>query len=188
MAKTARKMAVMVMATVIVTVSTAAAATITASAESPSSHVRSDSASSWPSSSAQATVWATFRRLVDSVNASNGIVYVQEGDCLDGAHACFIAVTMAGLSRALWVRVSMKMHDADWDAMGLDRLRKLRHTLEVLAVPSVTFTPSRRCFIVKSASSGIREGLRDPGGGRRGQHRSQRSASFHTPVQGRVVT
>ena len=145
MAKTARKIPGMVMATVIVTVSTAAAATITASAESPSSHVRSDSAAIVALIERASDGSATFRRLVDSANASNGIVYVQEGDCLDGAHACFIAVTMAGSSRALWVRVSMKMHDADWDVMG-SIAHELRHTLEVLAVPSVTSTPSMQMF------------------------------------------
>jgi hypothetical protein len=97
----------------IVTASTAAAATITATAESRSSHVRSDSAAIVALIERASDGLATFRRLVDSVNASNGIVYVQEGDCLDGAHACFIAVTTAGSSRALWVCVSMKMHDAD---------------------------------------------------------------------------
>jgi hypothetical protein len=88
---------------------------------------------------------ASFRGLIDDVNASDGIVYVQDGHCLDNAHACFIAVSLAGSSRALWVRVDLKTSDPDWYVIG-SIAHELRHTLEVLAVPSVRSTPAMQSF------------------------------------------
>jgi hypothetical protein len=145
MAKTARKMAALVMAAVIVAAPSTAAAAVTSSPESPNAHVRSDSAAIVALIERASDDSVTFRRLVDDINASDDIVYVQEGDCLDSAHACLIGVTIAGSSRALWVRVNVKMRNPDWDVMG-SIAHELRHTLEVLAVPSVTSTASMQMF------------------------------------------
>ena len=41
----------------------------------------------------------TFRGLVATINASDGIVYVEEGACGHSVRACFVTVTMAGPSR-----------------------------------------------------------------------------------------
>ena len=38
---------------------------------------------------------ATFRGLVESINASDGTVYVQEGQCGHGVRTCLVTVTMA---------------------------------------------------------------------------------------------
>jgi hypothetical protein len=122
-----------------------AAASVAASPESPHSHVRSTSAAIVALIERASDSSATFRRLIEGVNASDGIVYVEEGRCLDASHACFIGVTTAGSSRALWVRVNLKICDADWDAMG-SIAHELRHTLEVLAVSSVTSTATMQSF------------------------------------------
>ena len=58
----------------------------------------------------------TFRSLVETINASDGIVYVEEGHCGHGVRACFVHVTVAGPNRLLWVRVDT--HKADSDLMG----------------------------------------------------------------------
>ena len=76
----------------------------------------------------------TFRTLVDTINASDGIVYVEEGHCGHGVRACFVSVTIAGPNRLLWVRVDT--HKADWDLMG-DIGHELRHAIEVLSDPTV---------------------------------------------------
>jgi hypothetical protein len=39
---------------------------------------------------------ATFRTLVETINASDGIVYVNEGHCGHGVRACVVTVTAAG--------------------------------------------------------------------------------------------
>jgi hypothetical protein len=77
----------------------------------------------------------TFKGLVDPVNASDGIVYIEKGDCTHGVRSCFVNVTMAGRHRMLWVKVDLR--GVDCDVMGLLG-HELRHTLEVLSDPQVT--------------------------------------------------
>jgi hypothetical protein len=77
----------------------------------------------------------TFRGLVHAVNASDGIVYIEKGECAYGVRSCFVNVTMAGRHRMLWVKVDLR--GVDCDVMGLLG-HELRHTLEVLSDPQVT--------------------------------------------------
>jgi hypothetical protein len=78
---------------------------------------------------------ATFRRLVETINASDGIVYVEEGACGRGVSACLVTVKVAGPNRLLWVWVDTRKLDAA--LMGLIG-HELRHTIEVLSDPMVT--------------------------------------------------
>ena len=78
----------------------------------------------------------TFRRLVETINASNSYVYVDEGECVDrDMRACVVNVTVAGPYRFMFVHVAT--HKADWDLMGSIG-HELRHTIEVIDNPSVT--------------------------------------------------
>jgi hypothetical protein len=122
-----------------------AAADTDVTASGPNLHVRSDSAAITALIEQGRERSVTFRQLIDTIDTSDATVYIQDGKCLDGAHACFIGVTMAGSRRNFWVRVNMKAHGADWDAIG-SIAHELRHTLEVLAVPSVTSTASMELF------------------------------------------
>jgi len=150
-------MAGMVMAAAMLTAPAAAATSETERAEVLHAHVRSTSAAIVAFIERGSRESATFRRLVDGVNASDGIVFVQEGVCPDHAHACFVAVTMAGSSRALWVRVNLKLGDGDWDVMG-SIAHELRHTLEVLAVPFVRSTASMQMFYLQVGFHGSPRG------------------------------
>jgi hypothetical protein len=145
MANRGRGMAGMLAAAAMATAPVAASASVTSSADSPNAHVRSASTVIVALIERGARESATFRRLVDDVNASDGIVYVQEGHGLDRAHACFIGVSIAGSSRALWVRVDLTTSDPDGYVIG-SIAHELRHTLEVLAVPSVTSTGAMQSF------------------------------------------
>jgi hypothetical protein len=78
---------------------------------------------------------ATFRRLVETINASDGTVYVEEGKCGQGVRACLVTVTMAGAHRNLWVKVHTGV--ADVDQMGSIG-HELRHAIEVLSDRTVT--------------------------------------------------
>ena len=78
---------------------------------------------------------ATFRRLVETINASDGIVYVEEGQCGRGVSACLVTVKVAGPNRLVWVWVDIRKVDAA--LMGLIG-HELRHTIEVLSDPMVT--------------------------------------------------
>jgi hypothetical protein len=78
---------------------------------------------------------ATFRRLVETISASDGIVYVNEGDCGHGVRTCLAAVVTAGPNRI--IRVQVDTGKADWDLMGSIG-HELRHAVEVLSNPKVT--------------------------------------------------
>jgi len=77
----------------------------------------------------------TFRGLVAAINTSNGLVYVEEGQC--GRHvvkSCVAAVTQTATTRILVVKVDIR--NADSELMGLIG-HELRHAIEILGDPSV---------------------------------------------------
>lgn len=77
----------------------------------------------------------TFRGLMEIINASDGIVYVEEGKCGHGVRACLVTVSVAGANRILWVKVDTRK--ADLDLIGSIG-HELRHTIEVLGERTVT--------------------------------------------------
>ena len=85
----------------------------------------------------------TFSDMVAIINASDGIVYVEPGNCGHGVRACFTSVTKAGATRILWVRVDLLSTDMNLIAsIG----HELRHTLEVLDNPTVTTNAAMYLF------------------------------------------
>src|SRR5262245_12026647 len=59
---------------------------------------------------------ATFRRLIDAIDASDSYVFVEEGACGHGVRACFVSVYASGAYR--YMRVVIDTRKADWDLMG----------------------------------------------------------------------
>jgi hypothetical protein len=98
---------------------------------------------------------ATFRRIVDTIEASDGIVYVEPGTCgmFDGA--CLATVTTAGPNRILQVRVDPGK--VDWDLMGSIG-HELWHATEVLGNSSVTNTVAMQFFYAREGRR-IRQGF-----------------------------
>jgi hypothetical protein len=81
----------------------------------------------------------TFRRLIVTIEATNGIVYVEHGNCLHGVRACLaLDVTRAGDYRIL--RVTVDARQPDWHVMPLIG-HELRHALEVLNDPGLVDGP-----------------------------------------------
>ena len=80
----------------------------------------------------------TFRLLVEMIDATDGIVYVQRGDCGRGVRACLVlAVQVAGPSRILRVLVNVRRERRELiAAIG----HELHHAADVLANPAVTTT------------------------------------------------
>jgi hypothetical protein len=80
----------------------------------------------------------TFRSLVEMIDATNGIVYVERGDCGHGARACLVlAIHVAGPSRILRVLVNVRRERRELiAAIG----HELHHAADVLANPAVTTT------------------------------------------------
>ena len=77
----------------------------------------------------------TFRGLVHAIEETNGIVYVEEGECQHGVHACLTQViTLAGEYRILHALVDARKED--WEVMS-NIGHELQHALEVLRQPGV---------------------------------------------------
>ena len=93
----------------------------------------------------------TFRSLVETISASDGIVYVNEGECGHGVRACLVAVSAAGPNRILWVKVDTRK--ADWDIMGSIG-HELRHAVEVLEDPTVTSNAAMYFFYSRRGRRG----------------------------------
>lgn len=99
-------------------------------------HVRSHSATIVRIIAQGSVQSETFRHVVNIINASNGIVYVEEGRCDFSVRACLVAVAPAGADhRILNVRVDTGKTDAELTgSIG----HELYHATEVLSHPSVT--------------------------------------------------
>ena len=78
---------------------------------------------------------ATFRRLVETIDASDGIVWLEEGRCGLSVRACLaFSVKQAGPNRLL--RVVVEVRKPDWDLMGSIG-HELYHAVEVLSEPRI---------------------------------------------------
>lgn len=76
----------------------------------------------------------TFRALSEKIDASNGIVFVEDGRCSRGVRACVVSLTPAGSKRILWIRVDARRSDAE----VLESIaHELQHAVEVLSESTV---------------------------------------------------
>jgi len=78
----------------------------------------------------------TFRHLVDSIEASDGLVYVIEGECGHGVNACLLlSITTAGPFRVLRIRVALRKTPGCQlvEVIG----HELQHAVEVLLEPRI---------------------------------------------------
>lgn len=126
MTRTARTIAAMVMLMGVGVIETA---------EAGMSRVRTDTPTIAALIGAATVRSATFRELVDTINETNGLVFLQAGTCPGRVHACLShSVTRSGPSRLLRILVDVNRADADVIAsIG----HELRHALEVLEDPTV---------------------------------------------------
>jgi len=98
----------------------------------------------------------TFRSLLESIKASDGIVYIEQGTCGHGMRSCLVKVTMAEPNRILWVMVDTRGDDCL--LMGLIG-HELQHTVEVLSNPTVTSTAALYFFYRDHADAGRSPGF-----------------------------
>ena len=97
---------------------------------------------------------ASFRRLVAAIEATDGIVYVEEGECHHHLRACFPPiVTSTADVRVLHVIVDARQED--WEVMS-DIAHELQHALEVLVDRSAR-TNDRVFFLLQPAATMMRE-------------------------------
>jgi hypothetical protein len=89
----------------------------------------------------------TFRRLLDTVGTTDGIVYVEAGRCRY-SRACLTGVSAAGAYRMLWVTVDTRRVDLDLIAsIG----HELQHAIEILSNPDVRDTAAMYIFYSRFA-------------------------------------
>ena len=96
---------------------------------------------------------STFRRLVDQIGVTDGVVYVLEGHCKRGLRACLILdMSVMGPNRVLWIRIDPRKMDRDlMGSMG----HELQHALEVLSHASIR---SGSAMILLYNKEGSKEG------------------------------
>ena len=78
----------------------------------------------------------TFRRLIEAINATDGLVYVMEGKCGQGVRACLhMSLELSGKNRLLRILVTPRR------APGCELMgsigHELQHALEALGNPNV---------------------------------------------------
>jgi hypothetical protein len=105
-------------------------------AASPPSHLRTDNASITVAIQTGLEYSKTFKRLVDTINRTDGIVYVARGTCGHQVRACLVLeVTPSGPNRLLRILVDARKVDSDLTgSIG----HELQHAVEVLSEPHVT--------------------------------------------------
>jgi hypothetical protein len=102
---------------------------------------------------------ATFRKLVAVIDASDSYVYVEAGKCRHGVRACFVSVTASDANRYMRVIVDSRRNDLELSGLIA---HELRHTIEVIAEPSVRSNAAKYHFYERTAihaSGGTRETL-----------------------------
>ena len=80
----------------------------------------------------------TFRGLVEAINGTNGIVYVESGQCGHGVQSCLTHnIRVVGPNRFLYIVVSLRRDRIELiGAIG----HELHHALDVLREPGITTT------------------------------------------------
>jgi hypothetical protein len=157
MAKTARNAAMAMMAAAILASPHPSAAADALVPAPHAAHVRSSSPALVALIQQATRRSATFRGLVEAIDASDSIVFVEAGNCGHGVRACFVDVAAAGTNR--YMRVVVDPHKAAWDLMGSIG-HELRHTLEVIGEPRIRDNHTKYFFyeqIGMHGASGARE-------------------------------
>ena len=103
----------------------------------------------------EATARSTlFRGLIETINLTDGLVYVDEGACGHSVSACLLlSVRVAGPYRLLRILVDPRKYSRDCDLMGAIG-HELRHAIEILSVPSIKDYPSAQSFFDREGPTG----------------------------------
>jgi hypothetical protein len=151
MAKRTRNLAVVAVAAAVLGTPALSAAADAVPGNQPMTHVRSSNSDLTALIEQAGQRSATFRGLLDTINASDSIVFVEAGDCGHGVRACFVSVAASGAYR--YMRVIVDTRKADWDLMGSIG-HELRHTIEVIDAPRVRDNVSKHFFYEQIGTRG----------------------------------
>jgi hypothetical protein len=78
----------------------------------------------------------TFRRLVDAIQTTDGVIYIEQGRCGHGVRVCLaLSITVAGPHRVL----RMVVEDLHPEAEAIQAIaHELYHASEILGQPTIT--------------------------------------------------
>jgi hypothetical protein len=94
---------------------------------------------------------ATFRQLVEIINRTDGLVYIEPGKCKPGVYACLLmSVTIAGPNRVLHVRVDTRR---DAPAVMGSIGHELQHAIEALSEAGVRTNALLHAFFERLAGA-----------------------------------
>jgi hypothetical protein len=95
---------------------------------------------------------STLRRLIQTIDATDGLVYVEDGKCGHGVRACLVTtMRLAGPHRLLFVLVDARGSERDLIAsLG----HELRHAVEVLSIPGMKSYSDMYYFYTRHESNG----------------------------------
>src|SRR5688572_21525613 len=88
----------------------------------------------------------TFRGLIETIEASDGIVYVEVGECGYYVRSCLVGVTTAGRFRMLWIELDTEKTDVDLIA---SIAHELRHAVEILSDSNVRSSAAMFAFYTR---------------------------------------
>jgi hypothetical protein len=92
---------------------------------------------------------ATFRQLMEAIDRTNGLVYVEPGQCRHGVRACLtLSVNLAGPYRIL--RILLDLHRELAQLIG-SLGHELQHALEVLSDTRLTTSQAAYLFYAQIA-------------------------------------
>jgi hypothetical protein len=95
---------------------------------------------------------ATFRRLIATIDRTDGLVYVDDGRCGHGVSACLLlSVQVAGPFRVLRIKVDARRRNC---ALMVQIGHELQHAIEILSNPHVTDGVSAFAFFERIAPGG----------------------------------
>jgi hypothetical protein len=151
MAKTTRNLAMAAVAAMVLGTPSLSAAADARPGNQPMAHVRSSNSGLIALIEQAGERSATFRGLLDTINGSDSIVFVEAGECGHGVRACFVSVAASGAYR--YMRVVVDTRKADWDLMGSIG-HELRHTVEVIGNPRVRDNASKHFFYEQIGTHG----------------------------------
>lgn len=95
---------------------------------------------------------ATFRGLVETIEATDGIVYVEQGVCGRGMRACLVGITTAGANRLVWLKVDARKVGLE---LAVSVGHELRHAVEVLVDSDVANTKTLYSFYIRQTQRGM---------------------------------
>ena len=150
MAKTARNLTVVavMVAAALATPTASLASDAPVSAAPPMSHIRTADPKVAAVVQTAFDRSVTFRKMVAIIDASDSYVYVQGGKCSHSVRACFVSVTASSTNR--YMRVIVDSSRSELELMGLIA-HELRHTIEVIAEPSVRDSAAKYHFYERTA-------------------------------------